>query len=197
MGLVATGSPELQDQVARFQPQIMAALQKATSAARERKADAHCATWFGDSSGPFMGRLSKALSKMRSIINTQRIDVVFAPLSDRSGDENAAAYAPAEGWAEYLDFAQAEKQGFTLHLNENFRRLPLYCTPSPAQVDGQSQFETLVHELSHLILGTDDELYGGYEAYGAKAARDLAKASSYKAKNNAENWGLFVESFRV
>lgn len=197
MGLVATGSPELQDQVARFQPQIMTALQRAASATRERKAGAECTTWFGDSSGPFVGRLSKALARMRSIINTQRIDIVFAPLMDRSGDENAAAYAPAEGWAEYLDFAQASRQGFTIHLNENFRRLPLYCNPSPDQVDGQSQFETIVHELSHLILGTDDEKLGRDTAYGAKAARDLARASPYKAKNNAENWGLFVESFRV
>ena len=187
----------------RFSPKLgdvlklLGALQKAVSETRQRKADAHCSTWFGDSSAPFMGRVSKALSKMRSIINTQRIDVVFAPLGARSQNENAAAYSPAEGWAEYLDFAQAGRQGFKIHLNEAFRRLPIYCTPSPDQVDGQSQFETIVHELSHLVLGTDDERHAGTTAYGARAARDLAAASSYKAKNNAENWGLFVESFRV
>jgi hypothetical protein len=196
MGLTATGSPGLQDQVARFQPEIMRALANAATLTRNGSAAAMCDLWFGDSAGPFMGRLSRGLGKFRSIINTQQINVVFAPLGEREKYENAAAYYPAGGWGEHLDFANAGKQGFTMHLNEGFNSLPIYCVPDPQTASGQSKFETIVHELSHLILGTDDEVHAGQTAYGADAARDLAKASPHKAKNNAENWGLFVESFR-
>ncbi len=196
MGLNASGSPELQEQIARFQPEIMRALQKAADQTRTGAAAAACDLWFGDSSGPFMGRLSTMLRKFRSIINTQNINVVFAPLGSRNTNENAAAYYPAGGWNEYFDFAIASGQGFTMHLNEAFRRLPIYCIPNPATAMDQSQFETIVHELSHLVAGTDDERSGGVTAYGADAARALARSSPYKAKNNAENWGLFVESFR-
>ncbi|MBI5016072.1 MAG: hypothetical protein HZB55_11385 [Deltaproteobacteria bacterium] len=54
-----------------------------------------------------------------------------------------------------------------------------------------------VESTSHLILNTDDIVHDGSTAYGAQAARDLAIANAANAKKNAENWGLFVEQFRV
>lgn len=51
-----------------------------------------------------------------------------------------------------------------------------------------SRFGTVVHELSHLVAGTDDYVYG------VEDAQDLAARSPRKAANNADNYEYFVES---
>ena len=86
-------------------------------------------------------------------------------------------------------------QGFKMHINMGFRKLQKY-SPDPKNENGQDQFETLVHELSHLIMATDDVEYNGEKAYGGDSARELARNDSAKAQKNAENMGFFVEEFR-
>jgi hypothetical protein len=53
-----------------------------------------------------------------------------------------------------------------------------------------SMFQTLVHKLSHLVLGTDDH------AYGVADCLKLAQHDPLSAKKNADSWGYFVEEFR-
>ena len=59
---------------------------------------------------------------------------------------------------------------------------------------GQDQLETLLHELSHIVLGTKDEKLDDNTttAYGGANARLLAVQSATRAQTNAENWGFFV-----
>jgi hypothetical protein len=197
MGLVAAASPGLQSTISSLTPGIMAALQRAAGECAAGRAGTVCQRWFGDNSVAFQSQLAVKLRRFRSVINLQHIDVRFAPLADRNSNENAAAYEPNGGWQSYLGTSQSQGQGFTMHLNEAFAQLPIYAQPNPATTDGQSQFETLVHELSHLVLGTDDEIVGSNKAYGGQLARLLVTIDVAKAKNNAENWGLFVEEFRA
>ncbi len=197
MGMVAAASPSLQKTISTLSPGIMAALQRAAGDCATGSAGPACQRWFGDASAVFQTQLAARLRRFRSVLNLQHIDVVFATLAERNSNENAAAYEPNDGWASYLSTAASQGQDFTLHLNEAFTRLPIYAQPDVATTTGQSQFETLVHELSHLIIGTDDETLGANTAYGGHLARQLAVADVAKAKNNAENWGLFVEEFRA
>lgn len=67
----------------------------------------------------------------------------------------------------------------------------------PPGTPADSQFCTLVHELTQLILGTEDVEKGGITMYGVDNARQLASTSPYDAKDNADNWGYFVEEFRA
>jgi len=59
----------------------------------------------------------------------------------------------------------------------------------------QTQTGTLIHELSHKIGNTDDHnLSDGTTAYGANAAKELAKEDPALARNNAENYNFFAQS---
>lgn len=100
-------------------------------------------------------------------------------------------------------------------LGDNFRSLPQFlpiippAPPLPGAIPGaapaagplinanqflQSQFNTLVHELSHVCLSTQDVLGAGGTAYGTQRAAALAVANPAQAQNNAENVGIFVEA---
>ncbi|MBW2481058.1 MAG: hypothetical protein JRF38_13810 [Deltaproteobacteria bacterium] len=197
MGFAVLGGPGLQSKIKGFEPEILNALNEAANKVKNGQASTECQRWFGDASSGFASRLEKVLRQFCSIINTQKISVNFASLKDRDRYENAAAYSPKSGWDEYINMTKVQGQELTMHINEAFARLPIYCNPDPATTVGQSQFETVVHELSHLILNTDDIVHNGNTAYGATAARNLAAADANNAKKNAENWGLFVEEFKL
>lgn len=56
---------------------------------------------------------------------------------------------------------------------------------------------TIVHELTHWILGTVDAKYGNEDAYGVKCiemTRDAKECS--KALNNADNWSFYICEYR-
>lgn len=56
---------------------------------------------------------------------------------------------------------------------------------------------TIVHELTHWILGTVDAKYGNDDAYGPKSlemSRDQRECS--KALNNADNWAFYICEYR-
>jgi len=54
---------------------------------------------------------------------------------------------------------------------------------------------TLIHELSHKILGTKDYLIDGSAIYGAKACKALAAKEINNARTIADNWAMFYMSF--
>ena len=143
---------------------------------------------------------------MRSVVNIKTIRVSFQALATRSTGENAAAW---NDQGKHLNLGDSfshvrAHSGITseVYLNEAFSGLPNYLTKlGNNTIDdsfwNQSKFETIVHETSHLILGTDDETYRGRTAYGARRAARLARHRVTKAKNNAENWGIFIEAVGI
>jgi len=54
---------------------------------------------------------------------------------------------------------------------------------------------TIIHELSHKILGTNDKLIDGSPIYGAKACKALAASDPDQAVTIADNWAMFYMSF--
>jgi len=53
----------------------------------------------------------------------------------------------------------------------------------------------IIHELSHKILGTDDQLIDGSVVYGGQACKDLAARDPDQAVTVADSWAMFYMSF--
>ena len=186
--------------LASISGQVLSALATAAERVRSGKADTACNRWFGDATPEFKRALARDLLRMRSQINVRSIDVGFTDRTERANRGNAAAYA-AKRRIGFADALPGPGNDMSIVLDLNFKRLPKYLPKNGDLVDNtdyhQSRFETLVHELSHLLMGTNDEVHDGETAYGARAAADLAGADPDSAKNNAENWGIFVEACGV
>lgn len=171
--------------------QILSALGRARDLVRGDSLNTVLMRWFGDTSAAWKSELSGKLNKLRNTLNTETITIGFEDLRSRNAGTNASAYTA--GIASVPLYARA------IDLNLAFKGLPDYLPLNGGGTirnDGwiQSKFETLVHELSHLVLDTDDEMWNGHEAYGTKRASRLAANNPRVAKNNAENWGIFVEA---
>jgi Lysine-specific metallo-endopeptidase len=188
-------------QCMQFRDPIMDALSTAADRVRGGQADAACLRWFGDNSQIFKNELVRKITRFRSVINVSDVTVGFERLASRDRTTNAGAFPAAIGNAMNLGTALAHVPGGreVVELDEAFVSLPHYLPTLPGgTVDdtgyNQSRFETLVHELSHAIIGTIDDLWHGKDAYGAKRSSRLAAHNPAAAKNNAENWGVFIEA---
>jgi hypothetical protein len=183
MGLIAEAlGPMDQRAVLRLGPEIVTTLRKAAAAIRRGEGRTESTTWFGDSSVNWMNRLATNLSRIASVINCEAIRVHGSTIRQKRGDIStttgrpntwAAAQRPRGGWGTYTSVAGARGQGMNVRLSIKWNRSPLYRTPA----NRDSKFQVLVHELSHLLLNTDD-------------------GQSGDARREADNWGYFVEEFR-
>lgn len=191
MGLTSTGlGPADQGIVRVMGPEIVRVLRNAS--ARIRDGNDHSQVWFGDSSAQWISQLRTKLNRMASVINLQTINIHGSALDRRDG-AFAAAQRPAGGWRDNTAniggvgfITRSRGQGFHIRLDLRWNTAPKYR----AGPGYDSKFQILVHELSHLILDTEDE------AYGSIKCRALAFTSLVRAKRNADTWGYFVEEFR-
>ncbi|MDV6034726.1 MAG: hypothetical protein F9B45_32465 [Phycisphaera sp. RhM] len=191
MGLVAQNlGPSDQTAITTLGPEIIRTLR--TISGTIRAGNAASQTWFGDNGAAWIQELKRKLNRMASVINLQSIAVHGSELNRRGGGTYAAAQRPAGGWGDYTSVSASQGQNFHMRLDNNWNNSPLYATATNAD----SKFQTLVHELTHLILDTEDEEYDGEDAYGVAACQGLAADDPATAKTNADNWGYFVESFR-
>jgi hypothetical protein len=55
--------------------------------------------------------------------------------------------------------------------------------------------KTLIHEFSHKILATEDDVYGGRVICVAKSSKALASEFPSQTLNVADNWAFFYMSF--
>lgn len=186
MSFVITGlGPEDQKFVLQLSPMILNTLHTAASTIQRGGGTKESTGWFSDSSKPWMTQLASDLSHFASIFNLEKISIGFRPLARRKGSY-AAAQMPEDGWGKYTQLSKARGQGFTVMLDTMWNQTPLIRTAG-----GQdSMFQTLVHELTHLVIGTEDE------QYSFDPCLELAKRAPAKAKINADSWGYFVEDFR-
>ncbi len=199
-----------------MEAQMLTALANARDAVDKGTANTQLLTWFGIADpGASKAMLKRRLSFMRSHINNTPISFSLTGDSDPNNNADAIPFnlkggAGQDTYAKYQALQNQNasisikkgtdnlKDEAVVRLGKNFKNLPDYGTNPLSTFDGQDKFETLVHELSHVILGTEDEkLSNGATAYGAVAARELATTNAGKAINNAENWGFFVEEFRA
>ena len=69
----------------------------------------------------------------------------------------------------------------------------IFVKPSFFELYPTQQAEVLIHEAAHSILiVVDEQMPNGSTAYGLNNAIKLARQSPTKARNNADNWALFV-----
>ena len=189
MGFVAEGlGPSDQEILRRMEPEILKTLRAASSQIRSGRGRAESLKWFGDESQGWMAILGRDLNKMASILNTTPIRVHGTNWQARSTRTTAAARKPAEGWDRYTGMTKAQGQDFDIRLDIAWNERPLF---RPGNAPGVSKFHTLVHELTHLILNTDDVK----PAYGVQNCLRKA-AAPVNAKRNADNWAFFVDDFR-
>lgn len=172
--------------------EVLAALSVKSDRLRNTNADAACLRWFRQQDAAFKGGLNTKIMKFRSLINTTTFTIGFTPLTARIQNQNASAIQELAAMGQPLPDPGHGRSHVELdvHFSSLSRYLPL--TPAPgvivATAFNQSQFETLVHELSHLFLRTNDL------GYGTENACNLAINNAPHAQNNAENWGIFVEA---
>ena len=184
----------------------MDSIRTAGERVRSGAADAALFRWFGDNSPAWRTQVARRIETLRKVFNLQKIAIGFTSLRLRNRGENASAAPGAiRGINPGIVSRYNDPDGLDpITLNEAFRTLPTYL---PVTGNGivdtggwnQSRLNTVIHEMSHLILSTADErppggAYAGLEAYGAQRARSLATLYPAQAQNNAENWGIFIEA---
>lgn len=180
-----------------LQPVIISTLRKASSEVEHGGGVAESEAWFGCVDEDWMEELAYGLNGIASMINIQPIEVGFSPFQERKKQVYAAAQTPEKGWRNFFSSKypmstvhqkQTKFKPFEILLHPAWNTSPLYCS---SEGSADSKFQTLVHECTHLLLGTED-----YE-YGINSCRKLAEDDCVKAIGNADNWGYFVEEFRI
>jgi hypothetical protein len=178
--------PESQKIVTQLSPKILDACSKAQDELAAGRGLTEAARWFGTTPA---ATVKTKVGKLRSFFNLNAITLRFAGGPDERGEDTAAALRPSQGWSDYTNVTKAHNTSFEMYLNSDWEQMPLWST-QPLQTAGDGgKFATLVHELSHLCLNTEDH------KYTAQKAVLLATNSPNLAIENADNWGFFVEEF--
>lgn len=141
--------------------------------------------WFGVMDKTRLARVTSVVTLMDIVLNSGRVKFTFN--QGCGATTNAVAYQPAFGWKE-AELKQTLQAG-----NFNISLCPRFFgqLPQDAQ-DRQSRTGTFVHELSHIVGNTDDEVAYGTTCYGLQMSRILADKLPDKAVNNAENYGFYA-----
>ncbi len=176
--------------VQRLQPVMITTIRQVADRVMKGEGAAECKKWFGDASPIWMNSVGKQLQMMASLINTKPITIGFAPIKERCSKEYAAADQPNSGWKNFASNPNAmsvgQNQDYTITLNLLWNSAPLY---RKFRKPGDSKFQTLIHECTHLFLDTDDD------EYGVQDCEAVAGKSPAVAKKTADNWGYFIEEF--
>jgi hypothetical protein len=192
MGFISVGlGPNDQHALRIIEPKAVSQLRLAANRINIGKCRPQSRKWFGDSSSAWMGTLAQHLNKMASIINTKPIEVVGTNWKKRDEGTLAAAQRPKEGWKTYTHMTKAQGQNFRIRLDIAWNAKPLF-SPTGQSVD--SKYLTMVHEVTHLVLNTDDV---GPNPYGYQNCVNKALSSPANAKKNADNWAYFMDNLEV
>jgi hypothetical protein len=156
-------------------------------------------TWFGTACpAQFRTALPRVLRRFRSCMNLCVITLCCCDLDDRDIDTFGAAYHnTAGGFLPIINFDPSTQPKLRLELDSKWNTgIDLYKTPT----DRDSAFQTIAHELSHLLMATKDEPWQPPQAkpkcYGEQKCLSLATGNDVRALTNADNWGYFMEDCR-
>jgi len=175
----------------------------------------YCYFWFGTMNSTFIAKLKRTLYRMASIINLHPI-YIREIMPEFSKRRTATALKPLSGWRNNTEniltgaidegafITRSENEMFNIYLDQQWNAQPQYSacnarhfrqkstriSHQACTANHNSQFQSLVHEITHLLIHTEDYRYG-YER-----SLNLALGSSNHAWRNADNWGYFIEEFR-
>jgi hypothetical protein len=182
---------------------IVNAINECKKRIRDGVANAALTRWFGDQSQQWKDTATERLETMRRIINLQVITIGVMDLAEQTKGTNASALPNSA--TSIVPGTNTDYKGRQVLLDKSYSKLPRYLPQAGGIIDrgqydpqrsvNQSRFETVLHELTHVILNTDDErLASGENAYGTFRASQLVGENPVQAQNNAENWGIFLEA---
>jgi hypothetical protein len=183
-----------QDAVTKVWSELMAALDK------QKNLSQNIDRWFGTTCpAQFRTSMPRVLRKFRSCMNLCAITLCCSELDDRDTDTFGAAYHNNGngGFAPIVNFDPATQPSLRLELDSKWNiGISLYKTPT----DRDSAFQTIAHELSHLLMATKDEPWAPPtnkpKCYGEPKCTKLANDNDVRALTNADNWGYFMEDLR-
>ena len=192
MGLIAPSlGPSDQIILSKMGPEIVNLLRKISS--QLQVGNTHSKRWFGKDDANCVKTLRISLNRMASVINLKEINIHGTDFLKRDKKNFAAARRPDSGWRNNTENAKgkgfitrSQNQGFNIRLDLKWDTSPDYRTAS----NYDSKFQILVHELSHLILNTEDYWYTKNKCI------NRAKSEPDKAIKNADSLAYFVEEFR-
>ncbi len=162
--------------------------------------DAKIDRWFGTACpAAFRADMPRVLRKFRSSMNLCSVTVCCCTLDDRDINTFGAAYHNngMGGFAPITSFDPGLQPSLRLELDSRWNiGVSLYKTSTNLD----SAFQTVAHELSHLLLATRDHPWNppGAEpkCYGVGKCTALATNNDARALTNADNWGYFIEDLR-
>jgi hypothetical protein len=199
MGLMTGSLPsDLHFAVKGLEKQLLDTMERCCNAliATGTGPNAALTRWFGDNTPAFRKEIRIKIAKMRSMLNAKQIECK-TDIRGGDTDENAASTFTTGGvfgGSAATRVAKITNAAGFIRIGPNFKTLATTASGVASGWTGQDKLETLLHELSHYVHDTDDELLDdGTEAYEAQNARLLVNQSVARAKNNAENWGFFIE----
>lgn len=142
--------------------------------------------WFGTFSDGNLQRATEVVGLMDYALNSGRIHFTFN--EGCGATTNAAAFQPTHGWKTAKLKETLSGGTFRITLCPRF-----FGAMTQSSVTGQSRTETFIHEMSHIVGNTEDEVHPdwGVTAYNRNLARDLADNYPNLAINNAENYGFY------
>jgi hypothetical protein len=150
--------------------------------------------WFGDQSATWITELRIKLERLATLIARHNI-YIFSIISVNDYLENyAIAYKPENGWKDFTSnehydaiMAQTKPVNIRIGIGYQWFHMPIYDSPCFYE----SKFQTLVHELSHLLMATKDH------RLKFDRCKSFARTNSTDAKRNADNWGYFASECRL
>jgi hypothetical protein len=184
-----------------------------------------CWFWFGTLSPIFITKLKITLDRMATIINLHPVHIGNIRPSLSNKNRRATSKKPLSGWRNNTKnrktgaidagafITRSENEMFYILLDQKWYFTPKYtiCTKRhhhncgktfikgpfnsyrtpPCTGNHFSQFQAMIHELTHLLIHSQD-----HETQ-YQACLDLAEVTKHKAWKNADNWGYFLEEFRL
>ena len=141
---------------------VLTALYNCLTRIQKNQATAALQRWFGDATPAWQKIVVGHLTKMRSVVNLQDVPIGFMDLKERDVRTNAAALPGSlhQHRAGQQHQLQGTQRSARCRLQDKTGYLPLAGGFDDASACNQSKFETLIHELSHAILSTNDREAG-------------------------------------
>jgi Lysine-specific metallo-endopeptidase len=140
--------------------------------------------WFGIAGQTYSARIDDSVAKMKAYMN---------------------------GGLKKMDFNCTGEEGSMMSFNQ-YAKLKVPGGPSPEVLNKQSQVNVnrgfsnerfsfgekvgaILHEITHMCIGTADVNYKGRDMYGADFCVELAKDAPDLAITNADNWCYYFTSY--
>lgn len=153
-----------------------------TKKAHESPNMTHKRTWFGSSSGA--PEVAAWTEKMFNYLNGGLMRLSFSCANTAGSIASCAMYQTDR----VRGGLETPNKLINMQLNNGFRS-GLYSYGE--------KVGTIIHELTHKCIGTNDEKLGLQDCYGAVLCSEMARTRPDLALTNADNWGYYFTAYHT